>query len=145
MNSGATNSLYIAQRTNLAEAECPVQQDTLPRSRYFHKRERDVFLEPEKRLMFAILEDAIRCFQDNHLAQRGGSKRLFDEVQRWIFKRGDDCVFGFENICSVLGLDPGYIRRGLVRWRQEESRPHHASLWKGSTMKVAAEQKPGCI
>ena len=28
-------------------------------------------LEPEKRLMLAVLEDAINCFQDNVLAQSG--------------------------------------------------------------------------
>jgi hypothetical protein len=28
----------------------------------------------------------------------------------------DEWVFSFTNVCETLGLDPGYLRRGLNRW-----------------------------
>jgi hypothetical protein len=148
MNSEVANSLCIAQQTPVlpGEIENPFQQDTLPRSPHFHKRLADTFLKPEERLMLAILEDAIRCFQTHHSAQCGNSKRLFEEVRRWIFHTGDDCVFGFENICSVLGLNPGYIRRGLVQWREKEYQTSIMPPW-GKTqplsVRVAANRKSG--
>jgi len=41
------------------------QPDTLLSAQYFDTLRRKTLLEPEKRLMLAILEDAINCFQDN--------------------------------------------------------------------------------
>ncbi len=40
------------------------QPDTLLSAQYFENFRRTTFLEPEKRLMLAILEDAIKCFQE---------------------------------------------------------------------------------
>ena len=54
--------------------------------------------------MLAIMEDAVHCFQDHHLAQHGKRKRLFDNVHRWFFEASSDWLCGFENISSVLGL-----------------------------------------
>jgi hypothetical protein len=80
--------------------------------------------------MFAILEDAVHCFQDHHLAQHGKRKRLFDDVHRWFFEASSDWLCSFENICSVLGLNPEYIRNGLARWRTKELSKHRrAPFW----------------
>jgi hypothetical protein len=98
----------------------PFQANAFMFEQYFDDGCSKTVLEPEKRLMLAILEDAIQCFRNNHSARCGRSKRLFDEVQRWILDARCDWVFSFESICGVLGLDPEYIRKGLVRWRQKE-------------------------
>ena len=87
---------------------------------YFDDRPANTLIEPEKRLMLAVLQDAIDCFRDNHRAPCGKSKLLYDETQDWIFGT-NDFVFGFENICSVLGFNPEYIRKGLMRWRENQS------------------------
>jgi hypothetical protein len=81
----------------------------------------DALLEPEKRLMLAVLEDAIECFQDHYAARCGNSRRAFVDAERWIFGTNRDWVFGFENICSALGFDPEYVRKGLRRWREKEA------------------------
>jgi hypothetical protein len=70
--------------------------------------------------MLAILDNGVHCFQDHHLAQHGKRKRLFDDVHRWFFEASSDWLCGSENISSVLGLNPEYIRKGLVRWRTKE-------------------------
>jgi hypothetical protein len=95
------------------------QPDTLLPAQYFDDR-RGKALEPERKLMLAVLEDAVSCFQENHLARCGRSKWLFDDAQRWIFEAGSDWIFGFENICSVLGFEPQYIRRGVRRWQEKD-------------------------
>lgn len=47
------------------------------------------------------------------------SRRLAKEAEGWFFANEDGYVFSFVNICTVVGLDPKYIRSGLKRWRQE--------------------------
>ena len=94
-------------------------------------------LEPEKRLVLAILEDAILTFQDNHAARDGKKKRLFDQANVWIFNVSDDWVFSFKNICHVLEFNPEYIRKGLAQWREKDSAK--PSLWQDK--KIAAEMR----
>ena len=86
-------------------------------------------LEAEKKLMLAVLEDAIVCFQKHGLASDHRGKRIFLDAQEWIMAKDGDWLLSFENICEVLGLDPGYIRHGLLLWRErfrtEHSRDKH--------------------
>ncbi|HVO95503.1 MAG TPA: hypothetical protein VMT22_21785 [Terriglobales bacterium] len=72
--------------------------------------------------MLAVLEEALCCFQENYAAQHGKKKRLFDKVEQWFFGTGDDWVFSFENICSALGFEAEYVRKGLVQWRKNALR-----------------------
>lgn len=64
--------------------------------------------------MLAVLQDAIRCFQDYLLARDRKRERLFREAEEWFNKQESDWLFSFETICEVLGLDSQYIRRGLI-------------------------------
>lgn len=69
--------------------------------------------QPERKLMFAVLEDAIRC-----LSYTGYSKsnmyqnpdRLAQEAREWI--ENDDTLwpFAFLSICEALNLNPDYLR-----------------------------------
>lgn len=67
----------------------------------------------ERRLMLAVLEDAIRTVL---LAQRSGvsRKRLLRELA-WLRSSNVSEPFAFESICDVLGLDASYLRSRLVR------------------------------
>lgn len=72
----------------------------------------------EMALMHAILEDAIDCFRKQFISGKRRDLRLAREAEEWIFDESVHWPFSFINICTVLGLDPGYIRAGLKRWRQ---------------------------
>jgi hypothetical protein len=111
------------------------QPDTLLSAQYFDNLRRKTLLEPEKRLMLALLEDAIRCFQDNLSAQTVRKKKLFDEAEEWIVERGGDWVFSFDHVCEALGFTPEYVRQGLLRWK-EKHRPRHrgAETWEGKKL-----------
>ena len=69
---------------------------------------------PEKRLMFAVLLDAVI-----QLRRRNTTRAA--EAERWI--RGEDegedtdSPFSFTNVCETLGLDPSYLAAGLLAWR----------------------------
>lgn len=107
-------------------------RDSLIATRYFSDRVEKT-LVPEKKLMLAILEDALCCFQDHWSAKHGKRKQLYDNVQHWFFDPTDDRVFSFGNVCSALGFDPDYIRKGLSQWRaKKSSKPHRAPSGKFS-------------
>ena len=94
------------------------QTDSLLPVQYFDNFRRKTYLEPEKGLMLAALEDALTCFQSYFSARDGKRMNLFREAEKWIFEEDTDWLFSFENICEVLGFHPQYIRRGLARWKE---------------------------
>jgi hypothetical protein len=70
----------------------------------------------ERRLMLAVLMDAIRIVRKHHA---GGipsrRRRAWQRERGWI--EADDCStpFSFVSICEVLGLDASYVRRWALR------------------------------
>ena len=77
----------------------------------------------ELALMRAVLENAIDCFQKQGRKRNRRTQRLAQEAEEWFFKDDQQWPFSFLNICNVLGIDTGYIRRGLKQWKEEHARP----------------------
>ena len=94
------------------------QTDTLLPDQYLDTFRRKTHLEPEKRLMLAVLEDAIACFQKYIHARDGKGKTLFRDAVEWIEEENADWLFSFENVCETMGFDPQYVRDGLMRWKE---------------------------
>lgn len=72
--------------------------------------------QPEKRLMLAILVDAVECFQKHAPKHQGKPDRLFRASREWIFQDDLKWPFSFLNICDAVGIDPRYLRNGLDQW-----------------------------
>ena len=81
-------------------------------------RRRDYFW-PEEKLMFAVLTDAIECFQKYTGSNSRRCRSLHQEAESWILSRESRAPFSFEHICEVLKISPSYLRVGLLRWRAE--------------------------
>ena len=92
--------------------------DPLLPTQFLQTMRRKTLLEPETRLMVAILEDAIDCFQTNLLRRDVQGSRVFNEAASWILATDNEWVFSFQNICEYLALDPAYVRQGLIRWME---------------------------
>lgn len=120
-NSSTGNEAALVSDDKIASI---FQTDALLSEQYFDTYRRNTHLEPEKRLMLAILEDAINCYQDNYVSRTGKKKRFFDEVREWIVSMDGDWVFSFEQVCDALGLNAAYIRRGLLQWRPNLGAAH---------------------
>jgi hypothetical protein len=73
--------------------------------------------EPEKRLMVAVLEEAIGLVVNG--AARANSERsaLVREADRWLESDDRTAPFAFASICDVLGLETGRVRQALAAWR----------------------------
>jgi hypothetical protein len=127
-------SPYTKDQTGLTTDEkiASLFQPDVLLSTQFETLRRKTLLEPEKRLMLAILEDAVTCFQEKLMAQRGKNRRLFEEAEDWIVEVGGDGLFSFDTICETLGINPEYVRRGLLRWKDKRlPKRFDAKVWEG--------------
>jgi hypothetical protein len=70
---------------------------------------------PEKRLMFAVLVNAI-------IQLRSRDAHDVIEAENWIrTSEISDSPFSFDNICEVLGIESNYLARGLLAWYRPTS------------------------
>lgn len=95
------------------------QPDILLPAQYFATTKRKDHLDPEKKLMLAVLEDAVWCFQHCLMTQDKRKKSLFRDAEEWIMEEHADWLFSFQNVCELLGLNPQYVREGLMRWERK--------------------------
>jgi len=72
-------------------------------------------LQPEKRLQLAVLADAVATQARVIVDSTPRAQALHAEVAEWFASDVADGPFSFIAICDSLGLEPGYIRRGLRR------------------------------
>ena len=86
-----------------------------PHSALLSKLEQLHYEQGEKRLMLAVLKDAVACIENYHphvvhgthgwLACRAAIGWVLSHERRW--------PFSFENICAALELDPARLRSAL--------------------------------
>ena len=69
-------------------------------------------------LMYAMLEDAFNCFVKQFVDNGLRTRHLAQEAEEWFFSTDEGWPFSFINVCTVLGLNPEYVRKGLHQWRQ---------------------------
>jgi len=65
-------------------------------AQFYGARRGSAAVEPVKRLMMAVLVDAIRCYQRNFATVTLRKRREFMEVQDWLFKDRNDGLFSFD-------------------------------------------------
>ena len=53
--------------------------------------------------------------------------RLFKDAEEWIFEDDHEWPYSFINICEAVDMNPKYLRKGLLHWRQ-------SGISKGSTL-----------
>ncbi|MFN8624939.1 MAG: hypothetical protein U0587_02980 [Candidatus Binatia bacterium] len=113
-----------------------LQPDTLLPSQYFALVRRKGGHEPERRLVAALLEDAVECYQKHLRARDPKARRLFLDAEEWICSEDRTWPFSFENVCDLLQINPEYLRRGLLAWTDRQLNGHPRA-------KVLALKVPG--
>jgi hypothetical protein len=73
-------------------------------------------LSPEQDLMTAVLDEAIADYQRYANGRSKRSVRRFTEVEAWFLRDDTEWVFSYVNCCEVLGIEPAYLRRGMLRY-----------------------------
>ena len=92
-------------------------------TQYFDRLRRRTEFNGERRLMLAILEDAVDCYRKHAAARDQRAQHLFTEAESWIEAPDSNWLFSFQNICDVLGLESEYIRTGLHKIKANALRP----------------------
>ena len=93
--------------------------DVILPQQFFEGPRCDSDFSPEKALMLAILEDAIRCFQEYFRTTRARPRMLSRQAERWIRTRDWNWPFSFNNVCEALGIDSDCMRDALLRMKYE--------------------------
>jgi hypothetical protein len=78
-------------------------------------------LQPEKRLMLAVLTRAMEDFRTYAFVTTGRGRFLFMEAAAW-FSSTATGAFDFEGICHATGLEPACVRKALRTWYDSASR-----------------------
>ena len=104
------------------------EPDVLLPGQFFSFFRKEAGFDRERRLMLAVLEDAIDCFQKYAHTDDLRGKQIFAEAYDWIMSGDKRWLFSFENICDTLEINADYVRRGLREWRERGGLPRRAKL-----------------
>jgi hypothetical protein len=115
------NRDYGDDRFSRDDAKLLHEPDVLCVDEYLHVYQGRPAETPERRLVAAILRDAIDCYIRDCFTKKRHKKRSFREAEEWFFKGDDFGVFSLENVCGILNIDPGYIRRSLIQYEQQNA------------------------
>jgi len=69
--------------------------------------------EGERRFLTAILEDAISDLPKRY-SEREAQRVIGYQAEEWIRSRDESLICSFENICTLLKLNPDGLRRRLL-------------------------------
>lgn len=73
----------------------------------------------ERKLMAAVLLDAVQCYAKGIDAADRSMQNLFRKTSRWFFRDDYDHIYSFRNICLTLDLDPQTFREVLREIRRD--------------------------
>ncbi len=89
-------------------------------SQFFAALRQKTSRDGEHRLLVAVLEDGLNCFQKHIDSTDPKQRQLFLDAEEWIMSDDQSWVFAFVNVCETLDLDSDYVREGLLKWRENE-------------------------
>ncbi len=104
---GRTLARFLANNSQVDKPDKSLPTDVVLPSQFFGNTDIGLPDSPEKRLMFAVLLDAIK-----HLRRRTSTGAI--EAEEWIRDDEQDGLFAFSNVCAVLGFEPSALALGLL-------------------------------
>ena len=88
-------------------------------SQFFHVGRTKRLGEGERRLMVAILKDALECYVKNVDNRTVYGKRIFGETEGWFLQDDINYLYSFRSICLWLDFDHRLIRKKLEQIKRE--------------------------
>lgn len=132
--------LQTSEGGNEPEILVPDDEGAGPRS--------DSLQIPEKRLMLAVLEDAVAILSRPGASRSAAQRLATEEVRRWCASEDRVWPFSFVNICEALGFEPASLRDALLTLRHDPLRSEgRAPIFRarrnlGSRTQVVARWRP---
>jgi hypothetical protein len=82
-------------------------------SQYDFDSERGFAQGPERALMSALLFDGVQAYLAYFLDKKGKTSDSC-EAAHWVHDNKSEYIFSFNSVCEGLGIDPNYLRYGLI-------------------------------
>lgn len=118
MRSGAVGQEFARPDPWLTDAIAP---DFLVPAQYYDLIRRRSRIDGEMRLVFAVLEDAVRCYVRGATTTSRVEREHRNEVIEWFATADASHVpFSFGYVCDVLGIQPADLRASLDFLRPED-------------------------
>jgi hypothetical protein len=83
---------------------------------------RNQYDEGEKKLMLAVLQEALNNFVQFLPAKDVTGQTRFREVEEWFWEDNGEWLFSFKNIAESLGISSSYFLDGLMDLKQKRLR-----------------------
>lgn len=91
-----------------------LEPDTILPFQFYGKGRLSGQMEGQRRLMLAILQDAVECLEKYRTSKNSIHRELYQDAFQWVKDDSADWLFCFNNVCDFLGFDPEYVRQSLV-------------------------------
>jgi hypothetical protein len=69
----------------------------------------------ERRLLWAMLLDAVACLYKHRHTNHNSGRKLFREAEQWIRSSDASWPFSFHAVCDVLGLNAQHVRVSVLK------------------------------
>jgi len=99
--------------------------------------------QPERRLLFAVLSDAIVRYRRLATAPRHASIEL-REAERWIRSDDREWPCSFVNVCEALDIAWEPLRRAVLAWRRGSDSPVRVTR-RGLLVKESRRRSAGAV
>lgn len=100
-----------------------LEPDTCLPTQFYGNKGLSRQLEGEKRLMLAILKDAVECLEKYRESTGSYGRDLYHDSLEWVEDKDTGWLFSFTNICDLLGFDPDYLREFLLKRERKIGKP----------------------
>jgi hypothetical protein len=91
-------------------------------SEYVEQVCRRQYDEGEKKLMLAVLQEALNNFVQYLPAKNAEGKEQFKQIEQWFSEPESEWLFSFNNIADTLGISSSYFLGGLMRLKRDKLR-----------------------
>jgi hypothetical protein len=120
-------TIALRENTDMADHGA-FEPDVLITDLVVAARRRRAALSGEKRLMLAIVENALDYYEKYLLATDRVGRALFTEAADWMASTSDEDVYSFENISETLDINASYFRRGVAAWHKRLLEAHSRAV-----------------
>jgi hypothetical protein len=100
-----------------------IEPDTFLPAQFYGSAGLSRKLEGEKRLMIAVLKDAVECLEKYRDASSALGQCQYSSALEWVEDTDTEWLFSFTNICDLLGFDAQYLRTALLKRENRYIKP----------------------
>jgi hypothetical protein len=94
-----------------------IVSDVITRSQYYDSRKGQDDDAPLRRLMLAVLRDALACLSSGTSGSASNPQRKeARDAAEWIGNKTDESLFSFNCVCETLSIHPDALRESLDDW-----------------------------